>query len=230
MAVPDPDLELERQLMAEGARTVAGLDEVGRGAWAGPVSVGVVLLDRSCGPAPAGIRDSKLLSATRRRVLEPEIRRWSLGAAVGSATHAECDQLGMRGAVALACSRALDELEVIPDAVIVDGPLDLLAGGSEGFVDLVASHRWRQTPPRVEPVIKADQRCLSVAAASVVAKVARDAEMRSLAESFPAFDFHSNVGYPAPVHRRALLGYGLTSIHRRSWSYVDDLPLGAGPQ
>ena len=225
MAHPLPDLEVERSLFARGAHRVVGIDEVGRGAWAGPVSVGAVVVDKQMDPAPPGVRDSKLLSAKRRQALDPLIRDWAVAWAVGSATHRECDQLGMRGAVALACSRALNELAVEFDAVIVDGPIDLLAGGGPGFEDLVAAHQWRLQRPVVEAVVKADQKCLSVAAASVVAKVARDAEMAALSESFPAFDFHSNVGYPAPVHQRALMGDGLTSIHRRSWSYVDAVPL-----
>ena len=228
MAVPPPDLDVERRLIAEGARTVAGLDEVGRGAWAGPVSVGAVLWTPECAEPPSGVKDSKLLSPARRTALAPLIKEWAAAWSIGSASHAECDVLGMRAAVALASSRALDGLGVAPDAVIVDGPLDLLAASGQVFEQLVATHRWRLNPPRVEAMVKADQKCVSVAAASVVAKVTRDEEMSVLAESFPAFGFDSNAGYPAPVHRRALLGYGLTSIHRRSWSFVDDLPLGSG--
>ena len=230
MPAPIPDLSVERRLLAEGAPSVVGLDEVGRGAWAGPVSVGAVLWSDSCGTPPEGIRDSKLISPSKRRALEPKIQQWAEGWAVGSASHRECDLLGMRAAVALASSRALDALGVRVQAVIVDGPLDLLDAKGRAFEELVADHQWRREAPRVEAMVKADQRCVSVAAASVVAKVARDQEMALLAESFPAFGFDSNAGYPAPVHRRALFGYGLTSIHRRSWSFVDDLPLGGGDQ
>ena len=228
MGVVDPDLTLEQALFDDGVATVAGLDEVGRGAWAGPVSVGVVVLRADQPPAPAGIRDSKLLSRARREALGPRIMEWA-PAAVGSASPLECDVLGMRAAVALAASRALAALALVPEVVIVDGPLDLLSAG-EALDEHVAMHRWRSTPPRVVPVVKADQRCISVAAASVVAKVARDHEMAELASSFPAFGFDSNAGYPSPVHRRALAGYGVTSIHRRTWSFVDGLPLGSEDQ
>jgi ribonuclease HII len=225
MAVPDPDLEIEASLFDGGARLVAGIDEVGRGAWAGPVSVGVVVLAAEMPPAPAGIRDSKLLSAKKRIALAPAIVSWAVASAVGSASNHECDQLGMRGAVALACSRALDGLDCEVDAVIVDGPIDLLSGGGPGFSELVAAHAWRRHPPRVEAVVKADQRCLSAAAASVVAKVTRDAEMARWAEEFPGYGFEKSVGYPAPIHREALERDGLTPLHRVSWSYVETMGL-----
>lgn len=225
MATPVPDLAIEQALFDCGARIVAGIDEVGRGAWAGPVSVGVVAITPHMPQAPEGIRDSKLLSPKRRHLLAPAIRQWAVASAVGSASNVECDQLGMRGAVALACSRGLDALSLAVDAVIVDGPIDLLSGGGPGFADLVAGHRWRERPPRVEAVVKADQRCLSVAAASVVAKVARDTEMADWAEQYPSYGFEKSVGYPAPVHRAALERLGLTPLHRLSWSYVEKMGL-----
>ncbi len=225
MAAPVPDLSVEQSLFAQGARLVAGVDEVGRGAWAGPVSVGVVVLAPQMGAAPAGIRDSKLLSAAKRQALAPAIVGWAVATAVGSATNRECDALGMRGAVALAGSRAFDLLEVEVDAVIVDGPLDLLSGGGPGFSELVADHAWRQHPPRVEAVVKADQKCLSVASASVVAKVSRDSEMAKWAEHYPGYGFEKSVGYPAPVHREALERSGVTPLHRVSWSYVETMGL-----
>lgn len=227
MPAPIPDLEIEAMLFSSGARVVAGIDEVGRGAWAGPVSVGVIAISPQMAEAPQGIRDSKLLSAKRREALAPAIISWALASAVGSASNLECDRLGMRGAVALASSRALDALGLAVDAVIVDGPIDLLSGGGPGFDDLVADHAWRRTPPRVEAVVKADQRCLSVAAASVVAKVARDAEMAQWAERYPGYGFEKSVGYPAPIHREALVRSGLTPLHRVSWSYVESMGLNS---
>ena len=220
---PEPDLAEEEALFSEGALLVGGVDEVGRGAWAGPVTVGIVTIRAGHPAAPEGIRDSKLVSKARRRLLAPAIDAWAVESAVGDATPAECDALGMRAAVALAASRAIESLCELPDAVIVDGPFDLLDGRSEQLASLVAGHAWRQRPPKVVPVVKADQRCLSVAAASIVAKVGRDGAMAQLASSYPAYDFDGNVGYPSPSHQRALFGYGLTAIHRRSWSFVDAL-------
>ena len=225
MSRPVPDLVTESRLLAQGATSVAGIDEVGRGAWAGPVSVGVVLLVDASTPAPDGLRDSKLLSARMRQRLAPLVSAWATTSAIGHASPAECDSLGMRAAIALAASRALEDLDQVPDAVIVDGPLDLLFPTSEALSRAVANHRWRQTPPTVvEAVIRADQTCASVAAASVVAKVARDALMVELAESFPAYDLDHNVGYPSPAHQTALRGYGLTPLHRRSWKFTETVP------
>ena len=210
-----PTLRVEHEAFESGATLVAGMDEVGRGAWAGPVSVGVVLVDASCGEQPSRVRDSKAIARSVREALIPAIRGWALEPAVGHASHAECDLLGMRAAMAA--------LTVAPDVVICDGPLDLLEANSMLFDDLVRDHQWRQRPPKVISVVKGDQHCASVAAASIVAKVTRDAIMADLGPSFPAFDFESNVGYPSQVHQRALRGYGLTTFHRRSWSYVEDL-------
>jgi ribonuclease HII len=223
-----PDLEVERAVFDRGAKLVAGIDEVGRGAWAGPVSVGVVMIDRDAGEQPSKLRDSKLIAASVRRMLVPQITGWALEATVGHATASECDLLGMRGAVALAASRALDQLHAVPDLVIVDGPQDLLASDAPMLGALVAGHRWRAAPPMVETVVKGDQRCASVAAASVVAKVARDELMSELAPSFPGFDFDKNVGYPSQTHQRALRGYGLTVLHRRSWRFVESIAWQAG--
>jgi ribonuclease HII len=229
MAVIDPDFLHEEALFETGASLVAGIDEVGRGAWAGPVLVGVITVKRDRPEPPRGIRDSKLLSKKRRAELAPQIASWAHEAATGSASARECDELGMRAAVALAASRALHELAEIPDAVIVDGPLDLLSAPSRRLATLVEPHRWRSSALQVKAVVKADLHCVSVAAASIVAKVERDALMASWAESFPGFDFERNAGYPAPSHVRALSGYGLTSEHRRSWSFTRAIPWMVSP-
>jgi len=228
-----PDDGYERRLHASGCQVVAGLDEVGRGAWAGPLTVGVVVMP-AVGRPPSGVRDSKLLSEQRREALYPEIVAWCGGWAVGHATPAECDRWGMTRALALAARRALDTLDRPPDALLVDGTVDFVtdpvrAGGPDDRERGAGGARITGADgavagPAVETVVGGDRRCVSIAAASIVAKVTRDRIMRALAPSFPAFDFASNKGYPAPVHRRALVGYGLTAVHRRSWSYVAELP------
>jgi ribonuclease HII len=205
----------ERQLAALGFEVVAGLDEVGRGAWAGPVSVGVVVFPADKRP-PRGVRDSKELSEERREALFPLITRWCPDWSVGHAEATECDRLGMTAALRLAAWRALGGLRVQPHAVLMDGSFDYLSEPGGATAEAGSS-------PHVRTVVRGDSACISIAAASIVAKVTRDRHMRSLSPSFPAFDFHRNKGYPSPVHQRALAGNGLTSLHRRSWSFVDEL-------
>jgi ribonuclease HII len=213
-----PDRRLERSLAREGYEVVAGLDEVGRGAWAGPVSVGVVVApDRR--RAPRGVRDSKLLTEDQREALFPLITEWCLGWSVGHAEAAECDELGMTAALRLAARRALGGLSLTPHVVVMDGNFDYVSDPSDGTDHPPAPLRG----PEVRTVVKGDRSCVSIAAASIVAKVTRDRLMRTWSPSFPAFDFDRNKGYPSPVHRTALAGFGLTSVHRRSWSYVADL-------
>lgn len=205
MSVEPPTHRVERQLRRAGAELVAGVDEVGRGAWAGPVTVcaAVTGLRRP----PDGLTDSKLLTVRRRNELAPVLADWVTGYALGHASPLECDQLGMTAALRLAAVRALEALPVRPDAVILDGKHDYLGG-----------------PWRVRTVIKGDQSCISVAAASVLAKVQRDGYMAELGADFPEFAFADNAGYPSPVHRAALAELGPTPQHRLSWSYLDDLP------
>jgi ribonuclease HII len=191
---------------------VTGLDEVGRGAWAGPVSVGVVVFPAE-GRPPVGVRDSKELTEDRREELFPLITAWCADWSVGHADPAECDRLGMTAALRLAAVRALTGLHAPPGAVLLDGGFDYLSGPEPRA----------EGAPHVRTVVRGDAICVSIAAASIVAKVTRDRAMRTLAPSFPAFDFDRNKGYPSPAHRRALDGVGLTSIHRRSWSFVDRL-------
>jgi ribonuclease HII len=208
-----PHARFERALIRDGAGPVAGVDEVGRGAWAGPASVGVVVYcpDRR---APRGVRDSKELSEDRREALLPLVTSWCLDWSVGHASPGECDLLGMTAALRLAARRAFDGLTVAPGVLLLDGSFDYLTDV------LTGAPAGR---PEVRTVVRGDATCQSIAAASIVAKVTRDRMMRALAPSFPAFDFDRNKGYPSRTHRTALAGFGLTSVHRRSWSYVDDL-------
>lgn len=183
---------------------VVGVDEVGRGAWAGPLTVGAAVLPRD--RRVYGVRDSKQLAEQRREVLYERVAPWCRAWAVGHVSHAECDELGMSAAQRLAARRAIDGLGLVPDVVLVDGSWDFVGTGT------------------TRTLVKGDARCLSIATASILAKVSRDRIMRAAAEHHPGYDFESNKGYPCPRHQLALRGYGPTAIHRRSWAFMDSLP------
>ena len=206
---------------------LAGMDEVGRGAIAGPVSVGVVLIDESCRSAPTGVRDSKLLTPARREALVRPVRRWALAWGVGHASPAEIDEIGIMAALRLAGLRALAAVGIVPDLVILDGNHDWLTDPAEaGLLGLLEG--VRPVPP-VCTRIKADMSCSSVAAASVLAKVERDALMVGHAPTYPAYQWEVNKGYAAPEHRAALLQFGPCELHRRSWNIAPThLAEGAG--
>ena len=208
-----PDDVLERELVGDGL-LVAGIDEVGRGAWAGPASVGVALF-RTDRPPPEGICDSKALAEDEREEIFPRVAEWCLEWSVGHADPEECDRFGMTVALRLAARRALAGLSTIPDAILLDGAFDYVTEPDED------GNRPIDARPAVRTVVRGDAACVSISAASIVAKVTRDRMMRSLSPSFPAFDFDRNKGYPTRVHKLALAGFGLTSIHRRSWAFVD---------
>ena len=200
-----PDYAIERRLIAAGARRVAGVDEVGRGAWAGPVVVCAAVTDLTM--PPAGLTDSKMLTARRRGTIAEQLPGWLSAYAIGSASPEEIDEAGMTEALRRAAVRALEALPDRPDAIILDGKHDYLGGG-------------RSWPVCTE--VKADLRSVSVAAASVLAKVHRDTLMAELGHE--EYGFAANAGYPAPVHQEALRRLGPTPHHRLSWSYLDDLP------
>ncbi|WP_040496601.1 ribonuclease HII [Ilumatobacter nonamiensis] len=199
-----PTREIEKSLWAQGYETVVGIDEVGRGAWAGPLMVGAAVLPRDT--RVNGVRDSKLLTEPKREFLFDRIAAWCTTWSVGAATQEECDHLGMSAAQKLAAARAIAGLDVIPDVAVTDGKWDFVS----------------PAVPRVELVVKADLRCLSVAAASILAKVVRDREMRIWSEHYPHWSFDTNKGYPCPVHKSALVGYGPSAIHRRSWVFMEN--------
>lgn len=210
-----PTLRVERSLQREGYALLAGMDEVGRGALAGPVSVGVVVVDESTRTVPQGVRDSKLLSPQARERMVPKVRRWARAYAVGHASAAEIDELGIMACLRLAGTRALAQLDVVPDLVILDGNHDwltdparagLFAFGDDGPV----------TPP-VRTMIKADMRCSSVAAASVLAKVERDGMLVEMAQEHPHYGWAGNKGYSCKEHLDALDEHGPCVQHRRSW-------------
>ncbi len=228
-----PSLRVERALQREGHRILAGMDEVGRGALAGPVSVGVVVIDETCRSAPAGVKDSKLLTPAHRRRMVPSIRRWALAHAVGHASPDEIDEVGIMGGLRMAGTRALDAiaaLGVVPDLVILDGNHDWLTSPAEVGLFAFADPVGPRLPP-VTTMIKADLRCSSVAAASVLAKVERDELMVGLDPAHPAYGWAVNKGYAAPEHMHALQVHGPCEHHRRSWRLPGVIELGfsAGP-
>lgn len=217
MAAVRPSLRLERTLLREGARVLAGMDEVGRGALAGPVSVGVVAVDLHTRSGPRGVADSKLLTAHARTALLPALRDWGLARAVGHASPAEIDELGIVGALRLAGTRALAAVtaqvgEV--DVVVLDGTHDWLTGPQP---DLFSSLTDAPPPARVFTRARADQSCASVAAASVLAKCERDELMVTLHGEHPQYSWAFNKGYGAPEHIAALAAHGPTPHHRTSW-------------
>jgi ribonuclease HII len=200
--LPDvPGVILERAHWDAGA-VVAGIDEVGRGAWAGPVTCAAVVLpsDRRM----YKLRDSKVLDPVRREELADRLRDFALAVGVGHAGNEEIDAVGMSEAMRRAARRAVDALDVRPDVVLLDGNWDFLAG--------YGTHNER--------VVHGDARSASIAAASIVAKVTRDALMTGHHDAHPVYDFASNKGYPAPTHRAALDAYGPCELHRRSWAPI----------
>jgi ribonuclease HII len=199
--------DIERELAVGGAALIAGVDEVGRGAWAGPVMVGVAVVRAGFPDPPTGLTDSKRLTAKRREELAERLPGWLGCHATGQASHEEIDALGMTAALRLAATRALTALPVRPDMVLLDGKHDYIG------------HAYR-----VRTAVKADLYSVSVAAASVIAKVTRDRLMAELGEEHPDFAFGDNAGYPAPAHQKALAALGPTPYHRLSWAYLDDLP------
>ena len=199
--------ELEREIAAAGAPLIAGVDEVGRGAWAGPVVVCAAVARAGFPEPPGGLTDSKRLTAKRRTELAAELPGWVAAYAIGSASHEQIDALGMTAALRLAARAALDQLPQRPGVVLLDG-----------------KHDYIGAPWRVRTAVKADLRSVTVAAASVLAKVYRDTLMAELGETCPDFAFAENAGYPAPAHQQALAAQGPTPYHRLSWSYLDDLP------
>lgn len=200
-----PTLTVERELWESGHGVVVGVDEVGRGAWAGPLTVGAAVLPRD--RRVYRVRDSKMLTEVERERLFDRVREWCVSYGVGHATQPECDALGMAEAQRLAARRAIAALGVAPDAIVLDGKWD--------FVNAAVPTRR---------LVKGDATCLSISAASILAKVTRDRLMRAEAEHYPAYCFDENKGYPCWRHRAALYAYGPTAIHRRSWIFMDHLP------
>jgi ribonuclease HII len=213
-----PTLRVERALLRSGATVVCGVDEVGRGALGGPVTVGMVAIDATVSRSPAGVRDSKLLSPGARESLEPRIRRWARAHAVGHATAAEIDEVGIIAALRRAGLRAWAQLPVPVDVILLDGSHDWLTPPEQG--SLFDDHPADPPAPGLPSVVtqvKADLTCTTVAAASVLAKTERDRVMVTLAGEHPGYGWEQNKGYASPEHLAALAHHGPCPQHRRSW-------------
>ena len=203
-----PDLSEEYRLRDAGYLRVAGVDEAGRGAWAGPVYAAAVVLplDRpDLAAVLSAVRDSKQLTPARREALLPVIRAVALGVSIGRAEAAEIDAQGIVPATRLAMARAISQLGEAVDALLID------------FIRLPEV----SLPQRSLP--KADVRCLSVAAASIVAKVTRDRVMVALDSRYPGYDFAGNKGYGTRRHREALRRLGPAPVHRRTWKPIREM-------
>lgn len=200
--LPDvPGIRLERPHWDAGL-IVAGIDEVGRGAWAGPVTYAAVILPSE--RRMYKLRDSKMLDAERRDELHDRLQGFALGIGIAHASNCKIDQIGMSPAMQQAAARAVDALPVRPDIVLVDGNWDFLAGHA--------------TPRQL--VVHGDAHSASIAAASIIAKVTRDRMMIAAHDEHPAYEFASNKGYPAPVHIAALDDVGPCELHRHSWAPI----------
>jgi ribonuclease HII len=205
--VPVPGVRFERPHWEAGA-VVAGVDEVGCGAWAGPVTYAAVVLpsDRRM----YKLRDSKVLTPAAREQLAARVEGFALGIGIGHADNDEIDAFGLSEARRRAARRAVDALPDRPDVLLLDGNWDFLAG--------YGTHN--------ELLIRGDGRSTSIAAASIVAKVTRDAMLIGFDADHPRYGFASNKGYPSPDHRRALSDHGPCELHRRSWAPIVALRQG----
>ena len=195
-----PTLLLEVAMIQSTGGPVCGVDEAGRGPWAGPVSAGAVILNPD--DLPPGIDDSKALTHARREALEIEIKARALAWGVGFASVEEIEELNILHATGLAMRRAVEALAVQPVAALVDG-----------------SYRFK-LPCEVQTVVKGDSLSLSIAAASILAKTARDRLMVELDAEFPGYGFAGHKGYNAPIHSEALRMLGPCPAHRRSWAPI----------
>jgi ribonuclease HII len=203
-----PTLALELRLIESSGGPVCGVDEAGRGPWAGPVSAGAVILNPD--DLPAGIDDSKALTHARREALESEIKARALAWGIGFASVEEIDQLNILHATGLAMRRAVEALAIPPAAALVDG-----------------NYRF-DLPCPIQTVVKGDSLSLSIAAASILAKTARDRRMVELDETYPGYGFAGHKGYNAPIHAAALQALGPCPAHRRSWAPIRALLEPAG--
>lgn len=195
-----PTLDIETQLWNTGHKMVCGLDEVGRGSFAGPVVVGAVIFPRNCKLIP-GIADSKLLKPKKRKELSEEIKRQALSWTIVEVSVNVINKVGIGKAIQMAFRKAIKSLDKPPDFVLIDA--------------FFIQHFNRK---KQQPIKDGDKICASISAASVIAKVYRDKLMRNLHKTYPEYGFSKNKGYGTKFHQEAIRNYGLTKIHRKSFN------------
>lgn len=231
----EPTLELERRLLTR-APLIFALDEVGRGALAGPVAVGASVIDAEAasGAVPEGLRDSKLIAEKKRPDVAERAGAWALGTAVGWASAAEVDDVGIVRALGLAALRGLAGLaaqgcDPSGGIVLLDGNHEYVTPALDAYRALaradVSEQPWASARLDVRPVVKGDRSCASISAASVVSKVERDAHMVRLHAQHPHYAWDRNKGYASQAHREAIAAHGLCEHHRRSWAIAPPQPL-----
>jgi len=187
---------------------IAGVDEVGRGCWAGPLVAGAVVLPKNFASSHTTwqLCDSKKLSAKQRTVAAKQLERIVLDYSLGWVTAQEIDEVGLTAAVRLAMQRAVEGLSVVYDMIIIDGNYNFLSDN-----------------PNTQSLIKADDQIPAVSAASIMAKVARDAYMHRAAKKFPNYGFERHVGYGTKLHIESLVRYGPSILHRMSYKPIMNL-------
>lgn len=195
-----PTLDLEKKLWKRGYRYVCGLDEVGRGSFAGPVVVGAVVFSPSCS-LPEGIADSKLLKPRKREQLAQDIKKCATSWSVAKVGVAMINKVGIGKATQMALRKVVRHLEVRPDFVLMD-----------------AFYIRHLNKKRQQPVKDGDKICTSIAAASIIAKVYRDKLMKRLHKKYPQYDFGKHKGYGTRLHQEAIKKYGLCKVHRMSFN------------
>ena len=198
-----PDYSLEQDLRTEGVLRIAGVDEVGRGPIAGPVTAAAVILDPEA--IPEGLNDSKKLTARRREALEQALRQ-SAEVSIAHASVEEIDEINILRASHLAMERAIAALDPPPDFLLIDGNM---------------IPRGLSLPARA--VVKGDAISVSISAASIMAKTCRDRLMVDLAQQHPGYGWETNAGYPSKSHKEALRNLGVTPHHRRSFKPVHNI-------
>jgi len=198
--VLNPGIQWEKETRQQGFNCIAGLDEVGMGCLAGPVVAAAVILDLN--KVPDGITDSKLLSPKKRQLLKVQIEESALDFAIGMASVEEIDQINIYHAARLAMKRAVEKLTLKPDYLLIDGRAKL---------DLSISQ---------QAIVKGDQSCLSIGAASILAKVFRDQMMTDFDQEYPGYEFAKHKGYGSVLHRQHLQQKGPSPLHRKSFSWT----------
>lgn len=197
------NLKYENKLWKQGYDVIAGLDEAGRGSWAGPIVAGIVILPRKF--KTKGIDDSKKLSPLKRQKLFLQIVKNCLGWSVGIISHNKIDELGILRANSMAFEKAIRKVNLEPDYLIIDGIKIFKPDYDHEFV------------------IGGDAKIASVAAASIIAKVIRDELLKYYSGCYPEYDFHEHKGYGTEKHRRALSDYGLSEIHRLTYKPIEEI-------